>query len=81
MVFVHPFDDPAIVAGQGSLGLELLEEVPDLAQVVVPVGGGGLASGVAIAVKSARPEVEVVGVQIAACAYALGPAAVPPTPR
>src|SRR5215204_1623755 len=65
LAFVHPFDDPDIVAGQGSLGLELLEEVPDLARVVVPVGGGGLCSGVAIAVKSARPEVEVVGVQVA----------------
>ena len=68
LAFVHPFDDPDIVAGQGSLGLELLEEVPDLAKIVVPVGGGGLASGIAIAVKSARPEVEVVGVQVAACA-------------
>ena len=57
-----------IVAGQGSLGLELLEDVPDLAQVVVPVGGGGLCAGIAIAVKAARPEVEVVGVQVAACA-------------
>jgi threonine dehydratase len=65
MTFVHPFDDPDVVAGQGSLGLELLEDVPDLARVVVPVGGGGLASGVAIAVKSARPEVQVVGVRIA----------------
>jgi threonine dehydratase len=68
MTFVHPFDDPDIVAGQGSLGLELLEDVPDLARIVVPVGGGGLAAGVAIAVKSARPEVEVIGVQAAACA-------------
>jgi threonine dehydratase len=68
LAFVHPFDDRDIVAGQGSLGMELLEEVPDLAKVVVPVGGGGLASGVAIAVKSVRPEVEVVGVQVAACA-------------
>ncbi|MEA2134567.1 MAG: threonine dehydratase [Solirubrobacteraceae bacterium] len=65
LAFVHPFDDPDIVAGQGTLGLELLEDVPDLAKVVVPVGGGGLCSGVAIAIKSARPEVEVVGVQIA----------------
>ena len=65
---MHPFDDPDIVAGQGSLGLELLEDVPDLARVVVPVGGGGLARGMAIAVKAARPEVEVVGVQAAACA-------------
>ena len=68
LAFVHPFDDPDVVAGQGSLGLELLEEVPDLARVVVPVGGGGLCSGVAIAVKAARPEVEVIGVQVAACA-------------
>ena len=68
LAFVHPFDDPAVVAGQGSLGLELLEDTPDLAKVIVPVGGGGLCSGVAIAIKSARPEVEVVGVQAAACA-------------
>jgi threonine dehydratase len=68
LTFVHPFDDPDVVAGQGSLGLELLEEVPDLARIVVPVGGGGLAAGIAIAVKSARPEVEVIGVQVAACA-------------
>jgi threonine dehydratase len=67
LAFVHPFDDPDIVAGQGSLGLELLEDVPDLAKVVVPVGGGGLCAGVAIAVKEARREVEVVGVQVAAC--------------
>ena len=65
---MHPFDDPAVVAGQGSVGLELLEEVSDLARVVVPVGGGGLASGIALAVKAARPDVEVVGVQVAACA-------------
>jgi threonine dehydratase len=68
LAFVHPFDDPDVVAGQGSVGLELLEQVEGLARVVVPVGGGGLASGIAIAVKSARPEVEVVGVQAAACA-------------
>jgi threonine dehydratase len=68
LAFIHPFDDPDVIAGQGSLGLELLEEVPDLAKLVVPVGGGGLASGLAIAVKSQRPEVEVVGVQAAACA-------------
>ena len=64
MAFVHPFDDPDVVAGQGTLGLELLEDVDDLAKVIVPVGGGGLAAGVAIAVKSARPDVEVVGVQV-----------------
>jgi threonine dehydratase len=64
LAFVHPFDDPDVVAGQGTLGLELLDQVPDLAKVVVPVGGGGLVSGVAIAVKGARPGVEVVGVQV-----------------
>lgn len=63
LVFVHPFDDPDIVAGQATLGLEILEQVEDLARVVVPVGGGGLASGIALAVKAARPEVEVVGVR------------------
>jgi len=68
LAFVHPFDDPDVVAGQGTVGLELLEDVEDLAKVVVPLGGGGLASGVAIAVKSARPGVEVVGVQADACA-------------
>jgi threonine dehydratase len=68
LAFVHPFDDPDIVAGQGTLGLELLEDVPDLGAVIVPVGGGGLCSGIAIAVKEARPDVQVVGVQVAACA-------------
>jgi threonine dehydratase len=66
--FVHPFDDPDVIAGQGTIGLELLEDVPDLAKVIIPVGGGGLASGTAIAVKSAKPEVEVVGVQVEAFA-------------
>jgi len=64
MAMVHPFDDADVVAGQGTLGLELLEDVPDLARVVIPVGGGGLASGMAIAIKSARPGVEIVGVQV-----------------
>jgi threonine dehydratase len=68
MAFVHPFDDPDVIAGQGTLGLELLEDVPDVARVVVPVGGGGLASGVAIAMKSALPDIEVVGVQVATMA-------------
>ena len=64
MAFVHPFDDADIIAGQGTLGLELLDDVPDLAKVIVPVGGGGLSSGVAIALKSQRPDIEVVGVQV-----------------
>ncbi len=66
--FVHPFDDPDVILGQATLGLELLEDVPDLALIVVPVGGGGLISGVAISVKSARPDVRVIGVQVDACA-------------
>ena len=73
MAFCHPFDDPAVVAGQGTLGLELVEDLPDLACVVVPVGGGGLAAGMAIAVKSLLPDVRVIGVQAAVCApYAGG---------
>jgi threonine dehydratase len=68
LAFVHPFDDPVVVAGQGGLGLELLAQIPELSRVVVPVGGGGLISGVAIAVKSQRPDIEVIGVQVQACA-------------
>jgi threonine dehydratase len=66
--FVHPFDDPEVILGQATLGLELLDDVADLAAVVVPIGGGGLISGVAGVVKAARPEVRVVGVQVDACA-------------
>jgi threonine dehydratase len=73
MAFCSPFDDPAIVAGQGTLGLELVEDIDDLASVIVPLGGGGLISGTAIAVKSLRPDVRVIGVQAAVCApYAGG---------
>ncbi len=61
--FLHPFAEPEVMAGHGGLGLELLEDVPDLARVVVPVGGGGLVSGVASALKASRPDVEVIGVQ------------------
>jgi threonine dehydratase len=68
MAFIHPFNDPDVIAGQGSVGLELLAQVPDLSRVIVPVGGGGLISGIAIAVRSNRPEVEVIGVQVEACA-------------
>jgi len=60
MAFVHPFDDPDVIAGQGTLGLELVEDVEELAKVVIPVGGGGLAAGVAIAIKSQRPDVQLV---------------------
>ena len=65
---VHPFEDLDVIAGQGTVGLELLEDVEDLAAVVVPIGGGGLASGIAIAVKEHRPAVKVIGVQAEACA-------------
>lgn len=68
LAFVHPFDDRDVISGQGGIGVELLRQVPDIARVIVPVGGGGLISGVAIALKSARPEVEVVGVQVESCA-------------
>jgi threonine dehydratase len=72
MAFCHPFDDPAVIAGQGTLGLELVEDLPELSCVIVPVGGGGLASGVAIAVKSQRPHVRIIGVQAAVCAPYVG---------
>lgn len=65
LTFVHPFDDPAVIAGQGTIGLELLEQIPDLEAVVVPIGGGGLISGIACAVKEMKPAVRVVGVQAA----------------
>jgi threonine dehydratase len=63
LTLVHAFDDDDVIAGQGSVGLELLEQVPDVQAVVVPIGGGGLSSGVAIAVKAQRPELEVYGVE------------------
>ena len=63
LVFVHPFDDDRVIAGQGTLGLELLEQCPDVDAVVVPIGGGGLVGGVALAMKASRPDVRVIGVQ------------------
>jgi threonine dehydratase len=65
---IHPFDDELVIAGQGTIGLELAEQLPDLETVVIGVGGGGLASGVAIALEALRPEVRVVGVQAESCA-------------
>ncbi|HKX91767.1 MAG TPA: threonine ammonia-lyase [Sphingomicrobium sp.] len=62
-VFVHPFDDPQIIAGAGTLGLELLEDAPDLDTIVVPIGGGGLMSGISIAAKAVKPDVELIGVE------------------
>jgi threonine dehydratase len=61
--FVAPFDDQAIVAGQGTVGLEILDDLPDVGTVVVPIGGGGLIAGIALAIKSRRPGVRVVGVE------------------
>ncbi|MGH3427779.1 MAG: threonine ammonia-lyase, partial [Mycobacteriales bacterium] len=67
-VFIHPFDHADVIAGQGTVGLELLEQCPDLSTILVGVGGGGLISGVAVAVKALRPEIRVVGVQAAGAA-------------
>jgi threonine dehydratase len=66
--FVHAFEDEVVIAGQGTLGLELAEQLRELETVVVPIGGGGLAAGIALALQEARPEVRVVGVQATACA-------------
>lgn len=63
--FVHPFDDPLVIAGQGTIGLEILEQLPDVEAVVLPIGGGGLIAGVAYAIKTLRPEIKVYGVQAA----------------
>jgi threonine dehydratase len=62
-VFVHPFDDPQIIAGAGTLGLEMLEDAPDLDTIVVPIGGGGLMSGVSIAARAVKPDIELIGVE------------------
>ncbi|GAA0912901.1 threonine ammonia-lyase [Streptomyces thermoalcalitolerans] len=72
-VFIHPFDHPDIIAGQGTVGLEILEQCPKVRTIVVGIGGGGLAAGVAVAVKTLRPEVRIIGVQ------AEGSAAYPPS--
>ena len=66
--FVHPFEDERVIAGQGTIGLELVEQLPDVGTVVVPIGGGGLASGIAIAAKELKPNLRIVGVQAATCA-------------
>jgi threonine dehydratase len=63
LTFVHPFDDPDVIAGQGTIGLEILEQEPDLDAVVVPIGGGGLVSGIGAAVKALRPAAKVIGVE------------------
>ncbi|QRK13185.1 threonine ammonia-lyase [Archangium violaceum] len=67
-VFIHPFNDPLVIAGQGTIGLELLEQCPYMDMVVVPIGGGGLISGVACAIKETNPRIKIIGVQAAAIA-------------
>ena len=66
--FAHPFNDPLVIAGQGTIGLEILEQLPDVEQVVVPIGGGGLISGIAFAIKQLKPDCRVIGVQAAGAA-------------
>jgi threonine dehydratase len=63
LVFLHPFDDEVVIAGQGTIGLELLEQIPDLEAVVVPIGGGGLIGGIACAIKESNPTIRMIGVQ------------------
>lgn len=65
MTFIHPFDDLAVMAGQGTIGLELLDQLPQLDAVIVPIGGGGLIGGISCAIKESRPEVKIIGVQTA----------------
>jgi threonine dehydratase len=68
MCFIHPFDDLDVIAGQGTVGLELLEQVEDIARVLVPVGGGGLAAGIGLALRNAGSRAELIGVQARSCA-------------
>jgi threonine dehydratase len=65
LTFIHPYDDPMIIAGQGTIALEMLAAVPDLDVLLVPIGGGGLISGIAVAAKTLKPDIEVIGVQAA----------------
>ncbi len=66
-MFIHPYDDEEIMAGQGTIGLEILEDLPDVDAIIVPVGGGGLIGGIAAAVKALRPQTRIIGVQTTAC--------------
>lgn len=65
LTFVHPYDDPLVIAGQGTIALEMLAKVPDLEFIVVPIGGGGLIAGIAVAAKAIKPDIKVIGVQAA----------------
>lgn len=63
LVFIHPYDDPEIVSGQGTIGLEIFEDIPDLNTIVVPIGGGGVIAGIAMAAKELNPKIEIIGVE------------------
>ncbi len=63
LTFIHPFNDPLVMAGQGTIGLEILEDMPQVEQVLVPIGGGGLISGIAVAIKETRPDIKIIGVE------------------
>jgi threonine dehydratase len=65
LTFIHPFDDPVVAAGQGTVALEMLEDLPELDVIVVPIGGGGLIAGMAVAAKAVKPEVQIIGAQAA----------------
>jgi len=86
LAYIHGYDDPAVIAGQGTLGLEILRQVPEVEAIVVPIGGGGLIAGLAVAVKALRPKVRIIGVEAAATASftaalrAGRPVAIPPRP-
>jgi threonine dehydratase len=69
--FIHPFDDPSIIAGQGTIGLEIMEELPNVDLIAVPVGGGGLVAGISVAARAIRPGVRIIGVQAERCPSAL----------
>jgi threonine dehydratase len=69
--FIHPFDDPSIIAGQGTIGLEIMEELPNVDLIAVPVGGGGLVAGISVAARAVRPEIRIIGVQAERCPSAL----------
>ena len=69
--FIHPYDDPSIIAGQGTIGLEIMEEMPNVDLIAVPVGGGGLVAGISVAARAIRPGIRIIGVQAEACPSAL----------
>ena len=67
LLYINGFDHPDVIAGQGSLGVEILDEVPDVEYIVVPIGGGGLIAGITAAVKHLKPDVKIIGVESERC--------------